>query len=215
MDGAIRMSIEQITNIQEFKKTYTPSIIEEGMMRKFPSLWALKHKPIRHKPMTFRSNHNALAHRPWQEEILNDQHPNKVVQKARQLGMSEIATTEMLWFADCHENVNIMYTFPTLSQMADFSKTRVDPVLNSSERLQAKIARGLNNVSTKAIGHSHIFMRTSGDGGQGEGVDVDMYCADEYDRMKIGVEYAFQESLSSSSCNVTRSLLQRIHKSMT
>ena len=180
-----------ITNINEFKKTYSPETIEETFVRQYPSLWALKYKPIRHKPTTFKSTHNPLAHRPWQEQVLNDQHKNKVVQKARQLGMSEIATTEMLWFADCHDNVNIMYTFPTLSQMADFSKTRVDPVLDSSQRLQEKMIKGLNNVSTKAIGRSHIFMRTAGDGSQGEGVDVDMYCADEYDRMKMGIEYAF------------------------
>lgn len=50
--------------------------------------------------MTFISNHNKFAHRPWQEAVLNDNHPNKVIQKARQLGMSELATAEVLWFAD-------------------------------------------------------------------------------------------------------------------
>lgn len=198
------MAKSVVDNIQGFEKTEGVSAIEEAMYRKYPSLWVLRHKPIKYRPTTFKSTHNPFAHRPWQEDILNDQHPNKVIQKARQLGMSEIATAEMLWFADTHDNVNIMYTFPTKSQMEDFSKTRVDPVLESSERLQEKITRGLNNVSTKAIGRSHIFMRTSGDGGQGEGVDVDMYCADEYDRMKVGVEYAFQESLSSSKYGLMR-----------
>ena len=173
-------------------------------MYEYPALWALKHKTIKGKPITFNSNYNAFAHRPWQEAILNDKHPNKVVQKSRQLGMSEVSLTEVLWFADQHENVNIMYTFPTKAQMEDFSKTRVDPVLESSPRIKSKLNRSLNNVSTKAIGSSHIFMRTSGDGSQGEGTDVDMYCADEYDRMKPGVELAFQESLKSSKYGLMR-----------
>lgn len=173
-------------------------IIENRLMYEFPSIWAMKHKTIKGKGLTFSSKYRALAHRPWQEQILNDSHPNKVIQKARQLGMSEVSLTEILWFADMHKNTNIMYTFPTKQQMEDFSKTRVDPVLENSKRLKAKLNRNINNVSTKAIGNSHIFMRTSGNGSQGEGADIDMYCADEYDRMKAGVETAFSESLSSS-----------------
>src|SRR5699024_11156059 len=141
---------------------------------------------------------NPFANRPWQQELLNDTHPNKVIQKSRQLGLSEMAVTEALWFADTHDNVNIMYTFPTKQQMEDFSKTRIDPVLMASPQLQSKLNKKLNNVSTKAIGTSNLFMRTSGDGSQGEGADIDMYCADEYDRMKDGVELAFAESLTSS-----------------
>lgn len=184
--------------VQDFTKDENISLLEEAMVQKYPALWALKYKPIKHNPMTFRSKHNPLAHRPWQAEVLNDQHQDKVVMKARQLGMSELATAEMLWFADTHDYKNIMYTFPTLQQMSDFSKTRVSPVIQGSPRLQEKVRRDLNSVTTKAIGTSNIFMRTSGDGSQGEGVDIDMYCADEYDRMAQGAEIAFSESLSSS-----------------
>lgn len=178
--------------------------LENEFVRAYPSLWALKHKTIKNRPLTFQSSHNPFRHRPWQEAILNDRHPNKIVQKSRQLGMSEVALTEALWFADMHDNVRIMYTFPTNQQMQDFSKTRVDPVLKSSPRLRGKLDRTVNNVSTKAIGNSHILMRTSGDGSQGEGADIDMYCADEYDRMKMGTEESFSESLSSSEYGLMR-----------
>lgn len=193
-----------ITDIEEFKKTNINDLLELAMVKRFPTLWALKFKPIKNKPMTFVSNHNPFANRPWQEEILNDRHPNKVVQKGRQIGMSELSATEVLYFADQYPNVNIMYTFPTLGQMADFSRTRISPVINASPHLSSRISRDLNNVSTKMIGSSNVFMRTSGDGSQGEGADVDMYCADEYDRMKAGVEFAFKESLSSSKYGFMR-----------
>ena len=177
---------------------------EQLLIQKYPAYWALKNKTIKGRALTFSSKYNALRHRPWQEQILNDQHPNKIVQKARQLGMSEVAVTEALWFADMQKNVNIMYTFPTKQQMEDFSKTRVDPVITASKRLSRKLNKKINSVSTKAIGTSNIFMRTAGDGSQGEGADIDMYCADEYDRMKPGIEIAFQESLTSSRFGLMR-----------
>lgn len=172
--------------------------------KKYPAYWALRNKTIKNEPLTFRSKNNPFKNRPWQEGILNDLHPNKVVQKSRQLGMSELAVTEALWFADMYNHVNIMYTFPTNRQMEDFSKTRVDPVIQASHKLKRKLNQKINSVSTKAIGSSNIFMRTAGDGSQGEGADIDMYCADEYDRMKQGIETSFQESLKSSKYGYMR-----------
>ena len=51
-----------------------------------------------------------------QIDIINDQHPNKVVIKSRQLGLSEISAAESLWFADRYseEAVKVLYTFPKL-----------------------------------------------------------------------------------------------------
>lgn len=198
------MALDHRQTILNFEQKEKLNMVEYEMAERFPTLWSLRYKPIKNKPMTFKSSHNPYANRPWQEAILNDRHENKVIQKARQLGMSELATAEVLWFADTHKNVNIMYTFPTIAQMADFSRTRVSPVINSSPKLLKKISKDLNNVSTKAIGTSNILMRTSGDGAQGEGADIDMYCADEYDRMRQGAEYAFRESMSSSKYKLVR-----------
>lgn len=177
--------------------------LERTLCYKYPAYWALKYKTIKSRPLTFISKSDPFRHRPWQEEILNDLHPNKVVQKSRQLGMSEISATEALWFADMHDNVNIMYTFPTKQQMEDFSKTRVDPVINNSKYLLSKTDK-INSVSTKAIGNSYLFMRTAGDGRQGEGADIDAYFADEYDRMAEGIETSFTESLQSSKYKLIR-----------
>lgn len=46
--------------------------------------------------------------------IINDQHPNKVVMKSRQLGLSEMHAAESLWFVDRYseENVKALYAFP-------------------------------------------------------------------------------------------------------
>lgn len=54
------------------------------------SAYMLKHNLIRGHNITFsipnRDKSKAQAHRPWQIKMLNDNHPNMVVMKSRQLG---------------------------------------------------------------------------------------------------------------------------------
>lgn len=148
-------------------------MIEDAFTRKFPSLWALKYKTIKGKPLTFVSTKNPFKHRPWQQAILDDSHPNKVVEKSRQLGLSELNVTEVLQFLATHPQTKIMYTFPTYHQMNDFSTTRVNPVFKDSEYLSSLLSNEVNNVSTKKIGSSYLLMRSSSSGSIGEGADVD------------------------------------------
>ena len=83
-----------------------------------PSSYILKHHSVKNHPITFHvSGHDstrAQAHRPWQVDIVNDQHPDKAVIKSRQLGLSEIGIAEMIHFADLHSyaGVKCLYTFP-------------------------------------------------------------------------------------------------------
>ena len=148
------------------------STVENAMVNRFASLWALKYKPLKGHPLTFRSK-NPYNNRPWQRAILDDTHPNKVVEKSRQLGMSELSVTECIHFLATHPQTKVMYTFPTFGQMNDFSTTRVAPVFRDSMYLNSLLSAEVNNVSTKKIGSSYLFMRSSSSGSIGEGVDAD------------------------------------------
>ncbi len=44
----------------------------------------------------------ALAHRPWQHDIVNDVYPNLCIEKSRQLGFSEIMVAFVFWWLDTH-----------------------------------------------------------------------------------------------------------------
>ena len=57
-------------------------MIEDAFIKRFPSLWALKYKTIKGKPTTYTSTESPFKHRPWQQAILDDNHPNKVVEKS-------------------------------------------------------------------------------------------------------------------------------------
>lgn len=189
-----------VEEINQFNLTDTDKnhMIEDVFMRRFPSLWALKYKTIKGKPTTFISKKSPFKHRPWQQAILDDTHPNIVVEKSRQLGLSEVGMTSCIHFLIMHQQTKAMYIFPRNQQMVDFSKSRVAPVLNSGHYFEQFVDKNLNSVSTKKIGDSYLFMRSGFGSALGEGADTSYLAIDEYDRMKDGVELAFQEGLSSS-----------------
>ena len=179
-------------------------IIEDLYTRRFASLWALKYKTIKNKPTTFSSSKNPFKHRPWQQQILDDMHPNKVVEKSRQLGLSEVGMTEVIHFLIVHNSSKAMYIFPRNQQMIDFSKSRIAPVFQNSQLLQSYIDKKTDSVATKKILDSYLFMRSGWGSAMGEGADIDFLAIDEYDRMKEGVELAFQEGLKSSAYGLMR-----------
>lgn len=173
------------------------------LVKKTPHLYLLKHYTIRGKPITFdiKGKNEKLArnHRPWQTAIIDDQHPDKVIRKSRQLGLSEIGVAENLWFADVHDNVKTMYTFPRNRQLVDFVKTRMNPVLDSNPYFKEILDKNMDSLEVKRIRNSFMMFRSAWGGALGEGADIDYLSFDEYDRMADNVELAFQESMKSSA----------------
>lgn len=194
-----------IDDAASFQPVSTPlTLVEQAFVYKFASIWALKFKTIKGRPTTFISTKNKFKHRPWQQQILDDTHPNKVVEKSRQLGMSEIGMTEVLHFLITRDSTKAMYIFPRDQQMADFSKSRIAPVFQNSPYFQSIIDKASDSVSTKKLKNSWLFMRSGWGSALGEGTDIDFLAIDEYDRMKEGVELAFQEGLSASKYGLIR-----------
>ncbi len=173
-----------------------------------PELYALEHYTIRGKPITFnianRNEKRARAHRPWQVAILNDQHKDKVVQKSRQLGLSEMGVLENVQFADVNDNVKTLFTFPRARQMTDFVKTRMNPVFENNAYFKSILDKNMDSIEVKKIRNSFMMFRSAWGGALGEGIDVDFLAFDEYDRMADGVELAFQESMKSSGYGLLR-----------
>lgn len=174
-----------------------------------PSSYLLKHHKVKNHPITFhisgQDSTKAQSHRPWQVDIINDQHKDKIVIKSRQLGLSEIGVAEMLHFADVNSyaGVKCLYTFPTNRQMEEFVATRLDPVLN--EGYYASILdANVNSLKKKKIRNSFLIFRSASKGASVEGVDIDYLSLDEYDRVSASAEISAMESMSSSSFGVVR-----------
>ena len=188
-------------NDMEFDPRFS---VEDAFIRRYTSLWAMKYRKLKGKPMRFASKKNPYANRGFQRQIIDDRHPNKVVEKSRQLGLSEISVTEVIHFLAMHDNTKAMYTFPTYTQMQDFSVSRVSPVFKDSMGLQDLLSKEVNNVGMKKIGNSYLVMRSSSSGSIGEGVDTDFLALDELDRMSDNVFEAFAEGLKSSKYGYIR-----------
>ncbi|WCS69427.1 hypothetical protein Goe24_00470 [Bacillus phage vB_BsuM-Goe24] len=174
-----------------------------------PSSYLLKHHRVKNHPITFhvsgQDSTRAQAHRPWQVQIINDQHLNKAIIKSRQLGLSEIGIAEMIHFADLHSyaGVKCLYTFPTNRQMKDFVSTRLNPVLDSG--YYATITdKTVDSLEKKRIRNSFLLFRSSSKGAAVEGVDIDYLSMDEYDRVSASAEISAVESMSSSTFKVLR-----------
>ena len=174
-----------------------------------PSMYLLEHHRIHGHPITFnvpnRDITKAQSHRPWQIAILNDQHPNKVIIKSRQLGLSEIGVAEVIWFADRHseDEIKALYTFPTNRQLDTFVKTRIDPQFTSGYYASIVDARK-SSMKEKQLRDSFLIFRSSSKSGSVEGVDIDYLSLDEYDRVPSQAEDSAVESMASSKFKILR-----------
>jgi hypothetical protein len=128
---------------------------------------------------------------------MRDQHPWKVYMKGRQVGVSELAINDEIWFLSTHPNTKWIRTFPRDRQLEDFVRSRIDKALEETPRMRALVGSP-NQAHAKRIGDSFLFIRSAWESNLGEGIDADGVTLDEKDRMRPGVEVAFKQSLSSS-----------------
>lgn len=144
-----------------------------------------------------------LRHRPFLEQPLRDQHPHKAYMKGRQVGVSELSFTEVVWFLSTHPGTKYLYTFPRDRQLQDFVNSRMNKAFMETPRMRALLGSP-NQVYMKKIRDSYLILRSAWESNLGEGVDADGVTLDERDRMRKGVEIAFKESLSASKWGLLR-----------
>lgn len=183
----------------------------EFLQKAIPSLYSLKHYRLMGHPITFTikghdpddrstwlDDPRGINHRPFQPKMLDDTHPNKVYEKGRQIGGSELAIIEELHFLDYYSPVSAMDVFPRWDQTRKFVMSRLDPLFKKSKYFGGIIDPHQNTQSLKKIRDSYLYFGTAWGSEQGESTHIDALFLDEYDRMKDNVESAFEESMSSS-----------------
>lgn len=129
-------------------------------------------------------------------DIYKDDSREIVIQKSAQTGLTTYGINKALWFGDNH-NVSIIYTFPTSSDVSEFSKARVKPTIQASSYLLDRIA-DVDAVELKQIGLSFIYFRGTWSEREAISIDADMLIHDETDRSKPQVISQYRERLSHS-----------------
>lgn len=146
-----------------------------------------------------------LHHRPFHKDPVRDDHPYKVYEKGRQVGVTELSATEVFHFLATHPGTKWISTFPRDKQLTDFSTTRVAAAFAETSRMAA-LAGTPSQVFTRRVGDSYWIFRSAWESNLGEGVDADGVTLDEMDRMRDKVEFAFKESLKSSKHGLFRAI---------
>jgi hypothetical protein len=167
----------------------TPMQLNYVMTMIKPTNYLLEHHQIKGKPVTYSipdyDLSRAIQHRPWQVDILNDLSKDVVIIKARQLGLSEVGISQIIYWLDTHSFANVkgMYTFPTYNALQTFYKTRILPEFEGSPYYNSLVdmKHGVSQSQMK-IRNSTLIFRSSGQASSTEGVDIDYLSLDEYDR---------------------------------
>lgn len=220
--------------IRSFLRRVPPAKLRaavEELVRADPVFWAFHYRRLRGEPLVFDNMHDLTAealaaarksaknlvsyqqelksrltkHRPFLVQPLRDESPHKVFMKGRQVGVSELMILEAVYFLVKHDGRKVFTTFPRDGQLRKFVTTRIDPAFAETPRMKA-LLQGANAVYTKQVGKSFWVLGSAWESNLGEGVDADVIVLDEKDRMAVGVETAFIESLKSSKFGWLREL---------
>ena len=128
------------------------------------------------------SNQNknwSFAEHEWQIGVLNDQAPHIAIQKASQIGCSEVLTRMLLALA-AKLSDHLMMVLPTAHFANKFVASRIDPILAASPRLRSLLSKKVDSSELKAIGGSHIHIGGAQSESSGISVPARALFIDEY-----------------------------------
>ena len=145
--------------------------------------WAREHRRIDDKPFSLDD------HKPLRA-IYEDEHPDIVVMKPAQVGVSEYAITRACHTLDVghrywqtgKSGLNVGYLFPTEAALSSFSKERFTGLRVESPHL-AKLFTDYDDVGFKQAGESYLYLRGGRSTNALKSFAADELIYDEYDEM--------------------------------
>lgn len=122
---------------------------------------------------------------PYLLEIYSEHHPNTVIEKASQTGGTVFALLKALWACKFIFSKGAIYFFPTKTDIIDFTKGRVNPILEKNKIFREGLKdTDTDSVGMKKIGKSFIYFRGMESKVQAKSVPADLILFDELDEIK-------------------------------
>lgn len=138
---------------------------------------------------------------PFMVQPMMDWSSNIVFKKAGQIGFSTTALTKILYQAS-KKNLAVIYTLPTTSDIRKFVTARVDPMLENSKFLSAKMKPDgsvlADSTELKRLGGSSLYFRGSWVKTQAQSIDADIVVIDELDFSKPDIAEMYEERLEGA-----------------
>ena len=150
--------------------------------------WSERRIRLDTKPFTFKGHAYLRA-------IYDDAAPHVVLVKASQVGGSVYAILRALHA--CLSGLNVIYFFPTRTDVIEFSKSRVAPLIAGNPFL-AKMVRDTDTAGLKNIGDGHLYLRGMQSSVQMKSVPADMLIFDELDEASPDAKALARERLAHS-----------------
>lgn len=165
-----------------------------------PSLieWAARYRRIDDRPFS-------LARFKPLEAIYADDHPNKVVIKPAQKGVSEWAITLACWALDVgarywgteKDGLNVGYLFPTQASLHDFGKERFSGLRVETDHL-AGLFTDYDDVGFKQAKQSYLYLRGAWSTKALKSFPADLLIYDEFDEMDPSAVALARKRLNAS-----------------
>lgn len=140
----------------------------------------------------------------FQKDIISDTSRVVYVQKCAQVGMSECMARYALAVSRVMPYFSVIMTLPFANDAINFTKTRLDPIIDESPDLRESIDKDLNNANIKSIGTSLLYMRGCSGATTALSVPADMLIHDEVDRSDPDTLAQFQSRIKHSRWKLTR-----------
>jgi hypothetical protein len=150
--------------------------------------WAERRIRLEGRPFAFRGHGYLRA-------IYDDTCPHVVLVKASQVGGSVYAILRALHA--CLSGLNVMYFFPTRTDVIDFSKARVAPLIGANPFL-SKMVSETDTAGLKRIGEAYLHLRGMQSTVGMKSVPADMLVFDELDEATPEAKAMARERLAHS-----------------
>jgi len=150
--------------------------------------WALRRIRLDGKPLSFEGHAYLRA-------IYDDTAPHVVLTKAAQIGGTTWAILRSIH--GCVMGLNVIYFFPTRTDVLEFSKARVGPLLDDNPFL-GRLITDTDTAGLKRIGSGHLYLRGMQSTVGMKSVPADMVVFDELDEATPEAKTLAKERLGHS-----------------
>lgn len=184
------MTNGQRTLIETFLSRLEKGITRHSVTR--PSHWAESYRVMKSgDKWSFRLH-------PWLREMHDSRYEFNVGRKSAQMGFTECVLNVTFYHVDIHGR-SVLYVLPTeRPDASEFSTTRFDPAIESSEHL-VKVFSDNKNVGVKRAGSATVYIRGSNSRSALKSVPVNFIVLDELDEMDAKNVTLAQERVSGQS----------------
>ncbi len=127
-----------------------------------------------------------------------DDHPFVVEEKAAQMGLTSKAMLRVVYGARFRGYRGILYLFPSRSDVTDFGKGRIDPLIDENAETVGKWIRDTDASNIKRIHNAFLYLRGMKSRTGLKSVPVDLVVFDEMDEAEQNSTDMAMERLSHS-----------------